>query len=143
MDIGKKKVGIAGAGRMGRAIAWAMERLGYDLIVVDQSEKAISTCSKILRKISDHRFKVSSDNEHQDYYILKDCDIVISSLPYHQNFNLALFCMDNEIRYCDLGGNVSVSKQINDASYAYGNTPVMTDLGLAPGWANIIARKSI
>ena len=136
-----KKAGIIGAGNMGQAIAWAMERLGYDLIVVDQSEKAISTCSKILRKISDHRFKVSSNSEYKDCYILKDCDIVISSLPYHQNFNLALFCIDNKIRYCDLGGNVSVSKQINDSAYSHGNTPVMTDLGLAPGWANIIAEN--
>ena len=135
-----KRVGIAGAGRMGRAIAWAMERLGYDLVIIDQSEEALNECKNIL-KHSHHTFEVFECAPDGVFNMLKDCKTVIASLPYHQNLGLAIFCIDNKIKYFDLGGSVSVSNRINEASYAYGNTPVMTDLGLAPGWANIIAEN--
>ena len=42
-----KKVGIVGAGNMGLAIAYAMEKLGYDLIILDQNENALYKCQKI------------------------------------------------------------------------------------------------
>jgi len=135
-----KRVGIAGAGRMGRAIAWSMERLGYDLVIIDQSEEALNECKSTL-KHSHHTLEVFECAPHSMFNMLKDCETVISSLPYHQNLGLATFCIDNKIKYFDLGGNVSVSNQINDTAYSYGNTPVMTDLGLAPGWANIVAEN--
>ena len=45
------------------------------------------------------------------------------------------------MRYCDLGGRVDVSQNINEAAKNHGpaNVPVFTDLGLAPGWVNILA----
>ena len=33
------QIGIVGAGNMGKAIAWAMERLGYQLVILDQYEE--------------------------------------------------------------------------------------------------------
>jgi saccharopine dehydrogenase-like NADP-dependent oxidoreductase len=60
-------------------------------------------------------------------------------LPYHQTKEIALWCIDNEFRYCDLGGRVDVSKEINEWAKKDAVKPVFTDLGLAPGWVNILA----
>jgi len=126
-----KAVGIIGLGQMGRVIAWAMERLGHSLVLVDSNAKSRDTCEKLLSSGDLHIF---ADSQRA----LAECSLVISALPYHQNLNIAKFCIDNGIKYCDLGGRVDVSGQIN--KYAEnGIAPVMTDLGLAPGWVNILS----
>ena len=124
-------VGIAGAGQMGQAIAWAMQELGYNLVILDQQEASLYKCQKLLS--SKHKFI-----RNTSFQCLKDCDIVISSLPYHQNLSLARFCISEGITYCDLGGNVETSRSINHFGQHQATNVIMTDLGLAPGWANII-----
>ena len=49
-------------------------------------------------------------------------------------------CIENGIRYCDLGGRVDVSAEINELAKT-ATAPVFTDLGLAPGWVNIVAEQ--
>ena len=122
-----------GAGNMGKAIAWALESLGYDLIILDQSEKAVLESQKLL-DISRHKFVKGTS-----YEMLRDCPVVVSSLPYHQNIKLATFCIDNVIKYFDLGGSVGTSDSINQYATSHAIQPIMTDLGLAPGWVNIVA----
>ena len=129
-----KKVGIAGAGNMGLAISWAMEQLGYDLIILDQDENALYNCQQILS--SKHKFVRS-----QSFDCLKDCRTVISSLPFHQTLALAYFCIPKKITYCDLGGNIETSNTINHFGNHSAKAIVMTDLGLAPGWVNLIAEN--
>jgi len=68
-------------------------------------------------------------------------DIVISSLPYHQTEIVGKWCVDNEVRYCDLGGRVDVSKSITDHAKQFATRPVFTDLGLAPGLVNILVEQ--
>lgn len=127
----KIKVGIAGAGQMGTAIAWAMQELGYDLIILDRQENSLYKCQKFLS--SKHKFVRSTL-----FQCLKGCEIVISSLPFHQNLSLARFCVSEGINYCDLGGNIEISQSINRFGKNKAANIIMTDLGLAPGWANII-----
>ena len=125
------KVGVIGLGQMGRVIAWGMQELGHTLVLVDSSEEFRSLCKELLDARDPHTFSDS----HED---LIECSLVISALPYHQNLSIAKFCIDNGIKYCDLGGRVDVSEEIN--RYAVkGTAPVMTDLGLAPGWVNMVA----
>ena len=129
-----KKVGIIGLGQMGRVIAWAMQSLDHSLVLVDSDKKARSLCKDLL---DEHR----PDNGHifaDDKETLLECSLVISALPYYCNLEVARFCIDNGIKYCDLGGRVDVSREINKDA-RYGTVPLMTDLGLAPGWVNIVA----
>ena len=84
-----QRAAVVGAGNMGKAIAWALESLGYDLIILDQSEKAVLESQKLL-DISRHKFVKGTS-----YEMLRDCPVVVSSLPYHQNIKLATFCIDN------------------------------------------------
>ncbi len=70
--------------------------------------------------------------------IIEGSKLVLSCLPYHQNAILARDCVAQNIPYADLGGSVPVSQEI--AAYD-GRT--FTDLGLAPGWVNIIAEGKL
>jgi saccharopine dehydrogenase-like NADP-dependent oxidoreductase len=129
------KAAIFGIGRMGQAIGYAMDKLGFDLYVVDTNMQGIDDLHELIGQTDfscDPNFDTLRDVEP---------DIVISSLPYHQTEKLAYYCIDNNIRYCDLGGRVDVSNSINEYALECGTKPVFTDLGLAPGWVNILAEQ--
>ena len=131
------KIGIVGAGNMGKAIAWAMEQLGYDLVILDCDGSALNVANELLN--GNHELCAISGAPHGRNNIIAGCSAVISSLPYHKNLDLATFCIDRQIPYFDLGGSVKVSDDIHSYARLHATKPVLTDLGLAPGWVNIIA----
>ena len=130
------KAAIYGIGRMGQVIGYAMDQLGFDIYAVDTQMQSIDNLHDLLVKETDFSLDPSFD-------LLGDAkpDIVISSLPYHQTEKLAYYCIDNGLRYCDLGGRVDVSNSINEYAKENATKPVFTDLGLAPGWVNILAEQ--
>lgn len=133
---------IFGTGNMGQAIAWSMDELGFTLTLVDSSIEALRKCSDLLSK--DAELKVIENEYTLDLSTVfsgSHPDIVISSLPYEKNSILAQHCIKNGIRYCDLGGNVKISDDINEFATRSARWPVMTDLGLAPGFINIILEE--
>ncbi len=136
------KAVVLGVGRMGAAITWAAKELGFDVVCADINEDAYKSVLEAL----------FGDEYEVDVYHIKDLekdmvgidvefrpDVVISSLPYHQTEIAARYCIENGLRYCDLGGRVDVSHRINKYAEEKATKPVMTDLGLAPGWVNILA----
>jgi saccharopine dehydrogenase-like NADP-dependent oxidoreductase len=138
------KAVVLGVGRMGAAITWAAKELGFDVVCADINEDAYKNVIEAL----------FGDEYDIDVYHIKDLekdmsgidsefrpDVVISSLPYHQTEIAARYCIDNGLRYCDLGGRVDVSHRINEYAKEKATKPVMTDLGLAPGWVNILAEQ--
>ncbi len=131
---------ICGAGHMGLATIWAMHELGYKIDVIDTSKAALE---KVDRKYPFATDKINTHNgTGANYYnLIIQADIVISTLPYYANFNLAIVCVNNGVPYCDLGGHIRTSELITKyAMKTYANKcGVFTDLGLAPGWVNIIA----
>jgi saccharopine dehydrogenase-like NADP-dependent oxidoreductase len=133
------KAVVLGIGRMGTAIAWAMDKLGFDVCGMDTNVKAANNMPK--GNFSDFFVVDDVEDIFKGLISQKRPDILISSLPYHQTEKVGLWCIDNDIRYCDLGGKVDVSKNINDAAINYAARPVMTDLGLAPGLVNILAEE--
>jgi saccharopine dehydrogenase-like NADP-dependent oxidoreductase len=133
------KAVIFGVGRMGTVIAFAMKKLGYSVVGVDFSSAARENLSSVIGN-QDFTFYQSENIQADQSEILsnENPDIVISSMPYHQNLPLAKYCILNGYRYCDLGGSVPVSQEINNLGIEKASKPIMTDLGLAPGWVNII-----
>ncbi len=140
---------VLGVGRMGTAIAWAMDKLGFQVVGMDTNPNAVNNIPWKVNLVDG----VTPKNE---FFIVQDAedicrglsaqmkpDIVISSLPYHQTEIVGKWCIDNELRYCDLGGRVDVSKNINDHAEEFASKPVFTDLGLAPGWVNILAEQGV
>lgn len=127
---------ILGLGRMGQCIAYAMDKLGFDIVCAD----VVPNEYKLKGLVKKYTFvQLKSDKSFKKVIRDADPDIVISSLPYHQLLPIAKYCITNNIRYCDLGGRVDVSEEINQFAKEKATKPVFTDLGLAPGWVNIVA----
>ena len=147
---------ILGVGRMGTAIAYAMDKLGFQVTGMDTNRDAAENMPfKVnYKQTYDEEGTPTVGAPKNDFLVVKDAndiitglnvlnkfDIVISSLPYHQTEKVALWCIDNGVRYCDLGGRVDVSENINKAAKERATLPVFTDLGLAPGLVNILAEE--
>tara|TARA_R110002020_G_scaffold173286_1_gene364124 strand:- start:21410 stop:22498 length:1089 start_codon:yes stop_codon:yes gene_type:complete len=131
---------IFGLGRMGTTIAYAMHTLGYKVHCADKMPNEY----RLRGLVPNAKFTLLKKSKDIKDLILKvKPDVVISSLPYHQLWSVAKVCIDNNIRYCDLGGRVDVSEKINSYAKDKATKPVFTDLGLAPGWINIIAEHLI
>lgn len=128
------KAAVFGLGKMGECIAWAMTKLGYEVIGIDTD---VEKC----RKNTENQYcqKTFYDGKRE----ILDVDIVISALPYHQNYEIAHFCISKGLKYCDLGGSIEVSKRINNLAAKHAIKPVFTDIGLAPGLVNIIGCEAV
>lgn len=133
------KAAILGIGRMGEAICYAMNKLGFEVIGIDSNKKAAETFRKQVKNSEGAFYLTDESKSWRRALRFEEPDVVISSLPYHQTEKVARWCIDNGVRYCDLGGRVDVSHRINEYAKEKAIKPVMTDLGLAPGWANILA----
>lgn len=135
------KAAIFGVGRMGQAITWSMERFGFENFAFDKNPENFYA----RKDLHNTEFHLCEEDEKKTLNLLKEKkpDIVISSLPYHQLKNVALFCIENNIKYCDLGGRVDISDEIKNYAFSKGKAYVFTDLGLAPGYVNIEAEHGI
>jgi saccharopine dehydrogenase-like NADP-dependent oxidoreductase len=142
---------IAGLGIQGVAIAHGMHVLGHQVAGFDVLEGNIAKSAGILDNLG-----VPITTVHRDIHQLfvkgahkagsgslslteYNPDVLISALPFHLNYEVAKKCVDHGVRYCDLGGNIDTSKRIAAYAKERAKKPVMTDLGLAPGIANVIA----
>tara|TARA_B100000676_G_scaffold308903_1_gene370962 strand:- start:1716 stop:2813 length:1098 start_codon:yes stop_codon:yes gene_type:complete len=130
---------ILGVGRMGTAIAYAMDKFGFHVVGMDTNPDAAENIPQEANQ--ENVFFIVDDAQDicRGIGTAGDPDIVISSLPYHQTEIVGKWCVDNGVRYCDLGGRVDVSQNINDHAKEKATRPIFTDLGLAPGWVNILA----
>jgi saccharopine dehydrogenase-like NADP-dependent oxidoreductase len=137
-----KKAVIFGVGRMGTSISWYMHKLGYRVVGVDAMQSAHERLKGMLGEEDFGFYRTKyADQDCAQILDLESPDVVISSLPYHQTEAVAKVCVDKGIRYCDLGGRVDVSRRINEYANDKATKPIMTDLGLAPGWVNILAEQ--
>lgn len=130
---------ICGVGRMGQTIGYAMDHFGYELIVADPNRDAVGRLESLIDKTLPRYEYVPFEEELK----LINPDIVISSMPYFENKKIAEECIKHGFRYCDLGGRVDVSNEINELANEKATKPVFTDLGLAPGWVNILAEQGV
>tara|TARA_Y100000593_G_scaffold17894_1_gene35724 strand:+ start:1499 stop:2653 length:1155 start_codon:yes stop_codon:yes gene_type:complete len=148
----KMKAAVLGVGRMGAAICHALRELDFYVVGIDSNpeatqkfrEQVLPESGAVLYGPNGKFYLINSETSAtsmESALLEEKPDIVISSLPYHQLEGPALFCIDNGIRYCDLGGRVDVSEKINSYAKENATKPVFTDLGLAPGWVNILAEQ--
>lgn len=134
------KATVMGSGAMGTPIAYALCELGFDVTIIDSYEPTLQSARKKLASLG-HDVKANlclTPVEMVTFW--EKPDIVVSAVPWKFTLEVAKLCVDHNVRYCDLGGNPDVSQEIQSHAES-GNACVFTDLGLAPGWANIIAEK--
>jgi lysine 6-dehydrogenase len=76
---------------------------------------------------------------------MRECDAVMSAIPYYFNYELAKLAVEAGVHFCDLGGNTEIvfkQKEL-DAEARRKNITVVPDCGLAPGMVNILAEYGI
>lgn len=77
--------------------------------------------------------------------VMRECDAVMSAIPYYYNFDLAKLAVEAGVHFCDLGGNTEIvfqQKELDKQARAQ-NISVVPDCGLAPGMVNILAEYGI
>jgi lysine 6-dehydrogenase len=76
---------------------------------------------------------------------MRECDAVMSAIPYYFNYDMARLAVEAGVHFCDLGGNTEIvfkQKEL-DADARKKNITVVPDCGLAPGMVNILAEYGI
>ena len=77
--------------------------------------------------------------------LIRECDAVMSAIPYYFNFEMARLAVDAGVHFTDLGGNTEIVNQQKtlDAEARGKQITVVPDTGLAPGMVNILAEYGI
>jgi lysine 6-dehydrogenase len=77
--------------------------------------------------------------------LMRECDAVMSAIPYYFNFEMARLAVDAGVHFTDLGGNTEIvnEQKTLDAEAKRKNITVVPDSGLAPGMVNILAEHGI
>ncbi|MCY7377925.1 MAG: saccharopine dehydrogenase NADP-binding domain-containing protein [Gemmatimonadaceae bacterium] len=77
--------------------------------------------------------------------VMRECDAVMSAIPYYFNLQLAECAVEAGVHFCDLGGNTGIvfqQKELAGKARAKGVT-IVPDCGVAPGMVNIFAEHGI
>ena len=77
--------------------------------------------------------------------LMRECDAVMSAIPYYFNLDLARLAVEAGVHFTDLGGNTEIvnnQKKLDAQARAKGIT-VVPDCGVAPGMVNILAQYGI
>jgi lysine 6-dehydrogenase len=76
---------------------------------------------------------------------MRDCDAVMSAIPYYFNFDLAQLAVEAGVHFCDLGGNTEIVFQQKglDPDAKKNGVSIVPDCGLAPGMVNILSEYGI
>jgi lysine 6-dehydrogenase len=77
--------------------------------------------------------------------VMRECDAVMSAIPYYFNLQLAECAVEAGVHFCDLGGNTEIvfqQKKLAAKAKSKGIT-VVPDCGVAPGMVNILAQYGI
>ncbi|MFL5497201.1 MAG: saccharopine dehydrogenase family protein [Gemmatimonadaceae bacterium] len=77
--------------------------------------------------------------------LMRQCDAVMSAIPYYFNYDLAALAVEAGVHFSDLGGNTEIvfKQKTLDAAAKKKNITVIPDCGLAPGMVNILAEHAI
>ena len=134
---------ILGAGMMGRAIAFDLNKSSKeDFIIVDKDDKALSTIKIFLgNSIETMKIDVLDDIKK----IFSKIDVIISALPYKYNSKLAKIAIENGKHFIDLGGNTDIvlEEKRLDREAKRKNVTVIPDCGLAPGLVSVITHDIV
>jgi len=132
---------VLGAGMMGKALAYDLEKNNFKTVTADiDSQKAeevaeFTGCDAVTLDITDESVNA----------LMEECDVAVSAVPYFFNYELAQTAVKAGCHFCDLGGNNDiVNKELSLHEKAVKNDVlIIPDCGLAPGMTNVIAAVGI
>ena len=139
------KIAVVGCGQMGQAIAYALHKLGHELVLIELGSEQRNIARAKWESVGLDLPKFSARFDKRFFHMGKNDDIklVVSAAPYQVNWKIAKLAIERGIDYCDLGGNPQISKDIQDYALRRNNARIFTDLGLAPGYINIVAADMV
>jgi len=138
---------VLGAGLQGSACAYDLLQ-NSDVKEVRLADIRINEIEPFLAPYSGKRLiPTPLDVRDEDAVagLMRDCDAVMSALPYYFNYDMAVCAVDAGVHFCDLGGNTEIvfkQKTLHDRARAEA-VSVIPDCGLAPGMVNILAEYGI
>jgi lysine 6-dehydrogenase len=141
------KMLVLGAGLQGSACAYDLLQ-DPDVTEVRLADIRIHDIEPFLAPYSGKRLiptPLDVRDEDAVLGLMRDCDAVMSALPYYFNYDMAVCAVDAGVHFCDLGGNTEIvfkQKTLHDRAKA-DEVSVIPDCGLAPGMVNIIAEHGI
>ncbi len=141
------KILILGAGMMGRAIAFDLNRYSnfINIQLLEKDEKTIQSAKKFLGNKKIEFIKMNLKDTDSIKKLFKKQDIAISAVPYKYNFLLAKLAIETNTHFLDLGGNNDVVQmELGLFKKAEkNNVVIIPDCGLAPGLTSIITRDIV
>lgn len=141
------KIAVLGAGMMGRAVAFDLEKYSNfsKITVADKDEQTLQSAKFFLKgkKIDFAIINVNDSKDIRKHF--QHADIVISAVPYRFNYDMTKIAVETKTHFLDLGGNNDiVNKQRSLSEKAKKNdVTIIPDCGLAPGMVSVIARDII
>jgi lysine 6-dehydrogenase len=138
---------VLGAGLQGSACAYDLLQ-DKEVTEVRLADVHVGRLAEFLAPFSGPRLLPTAlDVRDRDAVLgaMRECDAVMSAIPYYFNYDLAKLAVEAGVHFCDLGGNTEIvfkQKEL-DAEARRKNITVVPDCGLAPGMVNILAEYGI
>jgi lysine 6-dehydrogenase len=138
---------VLGAGLQGSACAYDLLQ-NEEVTVVRLADIDVGHVAPFLAPYSGKRLiptPVDVRDKDAVRALMRECDAVMSAIPYYFNLDLATLAVECGVHFCDLGGNTDIvfeQKKLDAEAAAKGIT-VVPDCGLAPGMVNILAQRGI
>ncbi len=141
------KITVLGAGMMGRAVAFDLEKYSNfsKITIADKDEQTLQS-AKLFLKGKKIDFSIINVNDSKDVKKhFQHVDVAISAVPYRFNYELTKIAVETKTHFLDLGGNNDiVNRQRSLSSEARKNgVTIIPDCGLAPGMASVITRDIV
>jgi lysine 6-dehydrogenase len=138
---------VLGAGLQGCACAYDLLQ-DKDVTEVRLADVHIGHLPEFLAPLSGPRLIPTTLDVRDHEAVLgamRQCDAVMSAIPYYFNFDMARLAVEAGVHFCDLGGNTEIVFQQKglEAQAMQKNITVVPDCGLAPGMVNILAQYGI
>jgi lysine 6-dehydrogenase len=138
---------VLGAGLQGSACAFDLLQ-DKEVEQVRLADLKISRLADFLAPYSGRRLlptPLDVRDEDAVLGLMRECDAVMSAIPYYFNFDMARLAVDAGVHFTDLGGNTEIVNQQKtlDAEAMRQKITIVPDTGLAPGMVNILAEHGI
>ncbi len=138
---------VLGAGLQGSACAYDLLQ-NEEITEVRLADLQIDHLAKFLAPYSGKRLiptPLDVRNREAVGALMRECDAVMSAIPYYFNLDLAKGAAEAGVHFCDLGGNTDIvfEQKRLDVQAREKNITIVPDCGLAPGMVNILSEHGI
>ncbi len=104
------KVLVLGAGMMGRAVAYDLNRSPCfdEILIGDNDSQTIRSVKYFLKDTAIKVIPLDANRTQDVKKHLRTVDVAVSALPYRFNYELAKIAIETNTHWVDLGGNNTI-----------------------------------